>query len=133
MNKIECIGRLTGEPEVRYTKDQKKVVSFTLASNNREEATYIKITTFGSTADIIEKHSHKGDLILIDGIIKNNNYEKDGVKHYEYEFIGNKVEFLSRATTSGERKKETNNNIPSDEAFIEFGKSIEIQDSEVAF
>ena len=136
MNKFECIGRLTGDSETRYTTEGKGITTFTMAVNNKDDVAYIKITTFGATADLIQKYTHKGDMILIDGNIKNNNYEdKEGKKHYEYQFIGNRVEFLSRASKEEkkENKEEKNNNIPSDDAFREFGKQIEISDSEIAF
>jgi single-strand DNA-binding protein len=133
MIELKCIGRLTKEPEARLTKEEKKVVNISVASNNRDETTYIDFTLFGSTAEAVEKYSHKGDLILVEAIIKNNNYtDKEGKKHYEYAFIGNKIEFLSRA--SKETKKEENkNNIAGDELFDEFGKKIEIEESELAF
>jgi len=134
MNKFEVIGRLTGEPETRYTAEGKGITTFTMAVNNREEVTYIKITTFGSTAELIQKYTHKGDMILIDGNIKNNNYEdKDGNKHYDYQFTGNRVEFLTRANKEEKKEEKKKSDIPSDKAFEEFGKQIEISESEIAF
>lgn len=98
MNKFEVIGRITKDPETRYTKEGKGVSTFTIAVNNsKDDTTFIKITTFGGTSDIIQKYTNKGTLIYVEGIVKNNNYEdKDGIKHYEYIFIGNKVELLSK-------------------------------------
>ena len=98
MNKFELIGRITKDPETRYTKEGKGISTFTIAVNNsKEDTTFVKITTFSGTSDLIQKYAKKGTLIYVDGIIKNNNYEdKDGVKHYEYVFIGNKIELLSR-------------------------------------
>lgn len=98
MNKFEVIGRIIKDPETRYTKEGKGVSTFTIAVNNsKEDVTFLKITTFSGTSDLIEKYAKKGTLIYVDGIIKNNNYEdKEGHKHYEYIFIGNKIELLSR-------------------------------------
>lgn len=98
MNKFEIIGRITKDPETRYTKEGKGVSTFTIAVNNsKEDTTFVKITTFSGTSDIIQKYAKKGTLIYVDGIIKNNNYEdKDGNKHYEYVFIGNRIELLSK-------------------------------------
>lgn len=128
MNKFEVIGRLIKDPEIRYTESNKKVVSFTIAINNsKDDSTFIKITTFNGTADLIEKYTKKGDLIYIDGMIRNNNYEdKEGKKHYEYVFIANKVEFLSR--TKEENKvvnKETKKDNSEDQVYIDFGNSID--------
>lgn len=144
MNKFQVVGRYTSDPELRYTKDNKPVANFNIAINNgkdkngNEDTTFIKISVFGATAENIGKYSKKGDLILVEGIIKNNNYEdKDGNKRYEYIFIGNRVEFLSRTTnnTSKEKqaKKEPKNSALDDKVFEDFGNSIEIDDSELAF
>jgi single-strand DNA-binding protein len=144
MNKFQVIGRYTSDPELRYTKDNKPVANFNIAINNgkdkngNEDTTFIKISVFGATAENIGKYSKKGDLILVEGIIKNNNYEaKDGNKHYEYIFIGNRVEFLSRTTNNTPKekqaKKEPKNSELDDKVFEDFGNSIEISDSELAF
>lgn len=134
MNKLEVIGRLVKDSETRFTKEGKSITTFTLAVNNtKDDTTFIKITTFGGTAELIQKYCSKGDLILVDGMVKNNNYEdKDGNKHYDYIFIGNRVEFLSRA--SDYIKKQENAEKPvknslDDEVFREFGNKID----EVAF
>lgn len=144
MNKFQVIGRYTSNPELRYTKENKAVANFNIAINNgkdkngNEDTTFLKISVFGSTAENISKYSKKGDLILVDGIIKNNNYEdKDGNKRYEYIFIGNRVEFLSRvsnnATEEKQAEKEPKNSELDDKVFEDFGNSIEIDDSELSF
>ena len=75
MNKFEVIGRIIKDPETRYTKEGKGVSTFTIAVNNsKEDVTFLKITTFSGTSDLIEKYAKKGTLIYVDGIIKNNNY-----------------------------------------------------------
>ena len=118
MNKFEIIGRLTKDAEIRYTKENKKVVSFTIAVNNtKDDSTFFKINAFNGTADLIEKYTKKGDLIYIDGMVRNNNYEdKNGNKHFEYVFIANKIEFLSS------NKKETKK--ASDQVYADFGNNI---------
>lgn len=123
MNKFEIIGRLTKDAEIRYTKENKKVVSFTVAVNNtKEDSTFFKINAFNGTADLIEKYTKKGDLIYIEGMVRNNNYEdKNGNKHYEYIFIANRIEFLSKV----EDKKETKKERLPDQVFADFGNGID--------
>ena len=123
MNKFEIIGRLTKDAEIRYTKENKKVVSFTIAVNNsKEDSTFFKINAFNGTADLIEQYTKKGDLIYIDGIIKNNNYEdKEGKKHFEYMFIANKIEFLSRVNKEDKKEIKKSN----DQVYADFGNSID--------
>ena len=138
MNKIELVGRLVKDSETRFTKEGKGITTFTLAVNNsKDDTTFIKITTFGGTSDLVQKYCKKGDLILVDGMIKNNNYEdKDGNKHFEYIFIGNRIEFLSRVDNNIKNdksdKKQVQNGSDDDE-FRKFGEKIEIEDNELAF
>lgn len=120
MNRFVVIGRLIKDAETRYTKEGKSVSTFTLAINNtKEDVTFLKITTFNGTSELIKKYTKKGDLISVEGMIKNNNYEdKDGNKHYDYIFIGNNVEFLSKSKIENkEENKETNSN----KIYEEFG------------
>ena len=138
MNKIELVGRLVKDSETRFTKEGKGITTFTLAVNNgKDDTTFIKITTFGGTSDLVQKYCKKCDLILVDGMIKNNNYEdKDGNKHFEYIFIGNRIEFLSRVDNNIKNdksgKKQVQNGLDDDE-FRKFGEKIEIEDNELAF
>lgn len=138
MNKFTIIGRLISDPETRFTKEGKGITTFTLAVNNaKDDTSFIKITTFSKTAELVEKYCHKGDLNLVEGMIKNNNYEdKEGKKHYDYIFIANKVEFLARVSDNIKKeeqaKKLVKNGLDDDE-FKKFGDKIEIEESELAF
>lgn len=138
MNKFTIIGRLISDPETRFTKEGKGITTFTLAVNNaKDDTSFIKITTFSKTAELVEKYCHKGDLNLVEGMIKNNNYEdKEGKKHYDYVFIANKIEFLARVSDNIKKeeqaKKPVKNGLDDDE-FKKFGDKIEIEESELAF
>lgn len=138
MNRFEMIGYLVNEPETRYTKDGNGITNFTIAVHyTKEESTFLKITAFGNTGKVVQEYSHKGDMLYVEGVIRNNNYtDKDGNKHYEYIFVGNKVEFLSKSTNNTKKKenpkKEPKNEL-NDKVFEDFGKSIEIDESELAF
>ena len=90
------IGRITKDLELRYTKENKAVLDFVIAINNgKDDASYIKLTSFGSVAELMAKYCKKGDLIGVQGLIKNHNWEdKNGNKHYDYTFLATKVTFL---------------------------------------
>ena len=138
MNKFTLIGRLISDPETRFTKEGKGITTFTLAVNNaKDDTSFIKITTFSKTAELVEKYCHKGDLNLVEGMIRNNNYEdKEGKKRYDYVFIANKVEFLARVSDNIKKEEQSKKQVKNgldDEAFREFGNKIEISDDEVAF
>ena len=97
MNQIIMSGRLTNDPEVRYTSDNKAVAIFNFAVNriyDRENSDFFKCVAFGKTAETIEKLVRKGTKLLLEGEIRNNNYtDKNGVKRYEMQVIVNSFEF----------------------------------------
>lgn len=79
------IGRITKDLELRYTKENKAVLDFVIAINNgKDDTSYVKLTSFGSVAELMAKYCKKGDLVGVQGLIKNHNWEdKNGNKHYE--------------------------------------------------
>lgn len=97
MNQIIMTGRLTAEPEVRYTSDNKPVASFNFAVNrtfDKENSDFFKCVAFGRTAETIEKLVRKGTKLLLEGEIRNNNFtDKNSVKRYEMQVIVNSFEF----------------------------------------
>ena len=100
INQFVGIGRLVQSPELRYTSSNKPVCEFTIAINNtKEDTTFLKITTFGKIADTVNEYCRKGDLIGVMCSVRNHNWEdKNGIKHYDYNFIANKISFLSSNT-----------------------------------
>lgn len=127
MNNFIITGRLTRDPETRYTKDNKAVTTINVAINNsKDDTTFLPITLFGKTAETVGKYCKKGDLIAVSGMIRNNNWEdKDGNKHYDYQFIGSRIQFL---TTNKEAIKKTKEEKLPDEVFEQFGETIEFND-----
>ena len=131
MNKFIITGRLTRNPELRYTSNNVAITELNLAINNRkDDTTFLIIKAFNKTAETCNEYLNKGDLIAVEGNIKNNNYEDEtGKMHYITDFIGNKVEFLStkKKDETKEEKQDRNN------TFEEFGKSIEIEEDDLLF
>lgn len=123
-NQFNLIGRLTKNPVLKATSTGKSVCEITLAvQNGKDDTSFITVSVWNKIADTIAKYCLKGDLIGINGTIKNHNWEdKEGNKHYEYVFIGNKVSFL--ATGKKEVKEET-----KEDPFAEFGETIAITDN----
>lgn len=141
MNKWIGIGRLTKDPELRYTDKNIAICSFTIAINRiNEESDFIPIKVFNKLAENSFKYLKKGSQVGIVGSIKTSNYEKDGKKIYKTEIIANSVEFLSNNTNSQEKEKQAKKDIQnsvksdiSDEVFEQFGESIEISDDGIPF
>lgn len=109
MNTITLLGRLTKNPEARYTSTGKAVTLFTLAvnrpytnSDGQREADFINCQAWGKTAEVIGNHVSKGDRLLAEGRLQIRSYtDKEGVKRYATEVIVNRVEFI-------EQKKDSN-------------------------
>jgi single-strand DNA-binding protein len=89
------IGRVGKDPESSVAKSGMKIVKFSLATENyKKETSWHRITTFGKLAEIVEKYVRKGSQIYIEGEINYSDYEKDGVKQYFTDIIGNKMKLL---------------------------------------
>ena len=102
MNHVTLIGRLTKDPEVRYTQSGTPVGSFTLAVDRRvakdkpKEADFIPCVVWGKMADgVVKNYCHKGKQVAVEGRIQVRSYDaKDGTKRYVTEVIVNELELL---------------------------------------
>ena len=102
MNSVVLIGRLTRDPELRYTSNnQMAVATFTLAINRpvkqgqEKQADFPRITVFGKQAENCEKYLVKGRLVAIHGRIQTGSYQnKNGDTVYTTDVIANRVQFL---------------------------------------
>jgi single-strand DNA-binding protein len=100
-NKILLIGNVTRDPELRMTPTEKKVVSFSIAVNEKrgddEDTQFFDIEAWGSLADIIDKHVKKGDLIHIDGKGRFSEWpDKDtGKTRKAFKVVAEEITFLS--------------------------------------
>ena len=111
MNKVELMGRLTRDPEIRYTTNNNTAVAqFSLAVNRRfakegeKQADFINVVAWGKTAEFVGKYFVKGQLVAVCGRITTRDYDdKDGKKVYVTEVTAEEVYFA-------EGKREGNNN-----------------------
>lgn len=110
MNKWSGIGRLTKDPEVKYTQGTNAtcIARYTLAVNRRykkegeQEADFINCVAFGKAGEFAEKYLTKGIKIAVVGRIQTGSYEKDGVKHYTTDIVVEEQEFCeSKGSASG--------------------------------
>lgn len=109
MNKVILIGRLTKDPELRYTSNTQTAVSrFTLAidrpvaSGQERQADFIRITVFGKQAEAVDRYLKKGSQAAISGRIQTGSYDgKDGKKVYTTDVVANSVEFLTKPNSGG--------------------------------
>lgn len=101
MNKVDLVGRLTRDPDIRYTNSGLSIASFTLAVDRRykkegeQTADFISCKAFGKTSEFIEKYFSKGMRMGACGRIQTGSYTKeDGTKVYTTDVICEEVEFV---------------------------------------
>ena len=139
MNKVILVGRLTRDPEVKYTPSGRMVATFTLAvdrpftaaakEKGEREADFVPIVVWGNTAEFCGNYLNKGSKILVDGRLQLRTYDgKDGQRRYVTEVIANSIEALERRTNAApkDESKQVKESIES------FGKDIDVND-EVPF
>ena len=126
MNKVTLIGRLTKDPEIRYSAgSQTAVARFSLAIDRGKKANgedagtdFPNIVAFGKIAELVEKYVVKGQQIAVEGRIQTDSYERDGAKHYTTDIVAERVEFLGKrestdALPKGPEKTEDENDVYS--------------------
>jgi single-strand DNA-binding protein len=106
MNKVMLIGRLTKDPELKFTPGAgTAVTTLTLAvdkfnaSSGQREADFISVVVWGKQAESTANYMNKGSLMAISGRIQTRSYDaKDGTKRYVTEVVASEVQFLSKGT-----------------------------------
>lgn len=101
MNSVQLVGRLTKDPDVRYTDGGTSIARFTIACDRRfkkdgeDSADFISCVAFGKTAEFMEKYFSKGKKLGLNGRIQTGSYtNKDGQKVYTTDIIVDNVEFV---------------------------------------
>ena len=89
----------------------------------KEETLFLPIKVLGKQAELCNQYLKKGDMIAINFSIKNHNWEdKEGKKHYDYNFVAEKVKFLN--TKKVESKNEVKKDNVEEDPFENFGEEI---------
>lgn len=153
MNKVFLIGRLTRDPELRYTSSNLPVATFSLAVNRNftsqsgeRETDFINIVVWRKQAENIKNYLTQGSQVAVDGRIQTRTYDgEDGKKRYITEVIADNVQFLDTKSSRENANASTSDVTPSDfsdsmpttsvknDPFSDFGSSIEINDDELPF
>ena len=157
MNKVFLIGRLTRDPELRYTGSNTAVATFSLAvnrnfanQNGEREADFINIVVWRKQAENVKNFLTQGSQVAIDGRIQTRTYDdNNGQKRYVTEVVADNVEFLGSKNSSNNNSNGSHNDEPTpydfgdmpepkgtdvdSNPFADFGSSIEISDDELPF
>ena len=105
-NKVQLIGHVGQEPEIKTFDGGKKVANITIATNDYyindkgekiEQTEWHRVTAWGKVAEIIEKYVEKGKEVAIEGKLTHRSYDdKDGVKRYITEVVVNDILLLGK-------------------------------------
>lgn len=138
MNKVELVGRLTRDPEVRYaTGDSATAIArFSVAVNRRfksaegnYDADFINCVAFGRSAEFIEKYFRKGMVIGLTGRIQTGSYtNKDGIRVYTTDIVVEESEFVeskNSGNTMGASHIPSNSNTSSNDGFMNIPDGID--------
>jgi single-strand DNA-binding protein len=114
--KVILMGNLARDPEVRTTAGGKSVGSFSIAVNNRykkedgtevEEVSFFDCVAWGRTGEVIKEYLVKGNPIFVEGRLKQETWEKDGVKHYAVRVVVERFQFIGTKAEGGESRPKT--------------------------
>ena len=111
MNKVILVGNLTKDVDLHAVQSG-TIARMSIAVNSgygdKKTTDYFNLIAWNKTAEHCNKYLSKGSKILVEGRLKNNNYEKDGVKHYGVDVIVTSAEFM-------DSKKKTANNFDGED------------------
>lgn len=110
-NRCIFMGRLVADPEFRQTQSGIPVCRFRIAVNRpkkqdgSQEADFIGCTAWRNTAEFISRYFSKGQMILVEGQLRNNDYtDNDGVKHYGMDVLCENVRFTGSKIEDGQQQ-----------------------------
>lgn len=140
MNKVILMGRLTRDPDVRYSQGDSSmaIARYTLAvdrrfnrNNEEQSADFISIVAFGKAGEFAEKYLHKGTKVVVTGRIQTGSYtNKDGQKVYTTDVVAEDQEFAESKNASGDggfvggSRNDNNSGNSGDNGFSSFPEGI---------
>jgi single-strand DNA-binding protein len=129
-NKVQLIGNLGQEPEIRITENGKKLARFSIATNDTfrngkgirvTETTWHNVIAWGKLAEIVEKYLTKGKQVAVSGKLVHRSYtDKNGIKRYTYEIVLNELLMLG-----GAYKAEVNSQVWEEDVVTEDDVEVE--------
>jgi len=112
LNRVVLVGRLTKDPEIRYTQSNTPIASFTIAVNRQfsnsatgeRDTDFIPVVVWRKQAENVKNFVHKGSLVAVDGRIQTRNYDdQNGVRKYVTEVVADNVSFLEPKGTQDDQ------------------------------
>lgn len=117
LNRVILMGRLTADPELQATQSGISYCRFSIAvdrnykskSSSEKQTDFINIQAWRQTAEFVSKYFSKGKMIVVEGELQNNNYEKNGVKYYSFIVKADNVSFGGDKKEDSSKRSDTNN------------------------
>ena len=148
MNRVDLVGRLTRDPELRHTSSGRAVCQLNLAinrtftnQNGEREADFINVVVWRKQAENVCNFLNKGSLVSVEGRLQTGSYDdKDGNKRYTMDVVADSVQFLESKSQSQNREQgsemtpydyqnETPNVDVDNDPFADFGDSVSIDEN----
>jgi len=124
MNSVNLIGRLTKDPELRYSPNGNAVCTLRLAVTRRKRsgddqgAVFIDVVSFGPRAEAVAEHMTKGRQVAVSGRLEYQEWKaQDGSLRSRHEIIGEQVQFLGARSTGAEKSDDEPDDGTDEEAF----------------
>lgn len=144
MNTWYGIGRLTKDPELRYTNNNKAVCEFSLAVNRpkikdkEQETDFINFKVWNKLAENLVKYQKKGNMLSVIGSLRVESYDdNDGKKKYKTYVLAEIIQYLSSKKEdeklSTDDVEKINEPVVEEDPFEKFGRQITIDDSDLPF
>lgn len=120
LNKVQLIGFLGADPDVRYTQDQEAVARVRIATSEtwkkngekHEKTEWHNVVFFGKLGEIVGEHLKKGSLVYVEGHLQTRSWEKDGENRYTTEIVAEAMKMLpggkAKAESQGKPQQPSN-------------------------
>lgn len=99
LNKVQIIGRMAANPDIRSTQNGKVVANFRVGVNSKskdgDKTEWFRVVAWDKTAEIVRDYFKKGNLVYVEGRQETREWEKDEVKHQTPELVAQNVQNLS--------------------------------------
>lgn len=140
MNKVILIGRLTKDPDLRYTESNKAVCNFSIAigrgykEDEVEQVDFINCIVWNNQAENLKKYQTKGNLISVEGSLRVEQYQdNEGNNKYKTYVLASNISYLSNKKNDIEQSNNQEVNKHSEDPYKDFGEQIQIEDEELPF
>ncbi len=133
VNKVILIGNLGVDPEMKILQSGTAVARLRLATsraykdregNSHKQTEWHRVTAFGKLAEICGEYLRKGRLVYIEGRLRNDTWEQDGVKRYSYEIVAETMRMLGRGTSES---------APEEPQHVETEPQAEVSEEDIPF